>query len=371
MVSCPTLLEKDPPLDTVNLNELVLQQAELDRWETLKFSFDMEEEKGQNGASQGDHAQGSQRAPSSSQSQNSQPRVPSASNISDAVLLAQFAANAGAVPSQPSTMNPYSALLNYFQAQGVNPAALPPAVNPANLPSSSTSPNAYQHTFGPAYAAPLFNPWQQQASNSNPFHSPRSPTAGFLPGTMPFPGPAPFGMWQQEHEQSWHHLPPGGPLPSGSSSPIPSSPASPSHPPVDDDAVSAIAEDKRRRNTAASARFRIKKKMRNMNLEKTVSELSGRADTLEREAADLRRENGWLKEIVMLKGSRMAGIDISPHTIPNLGEGSSAAQANRPGPANPRSKDREEPESDEDSSDDYLPEGKGKAKAKSKKEKRK
>lgn len=34
--------------------------------------------------------------------------------------------------------------------------------------------------------------------------------------------------------------------------------------------------------------------------------MTGRAEELEREAADLRRENGWLKEIVMLKGSRYA-----------------------------------------------------------------
>jgi len=35
-----------------------------------------------------------------------------------------------------------------------------------------------------------------------------------------------------------------------------------------------------------------------------VSELRGRAEELEREAHELRRENGWLKEIVMLKDSR-------------------------------------------------------------------
>ncbi|KDQ54812.1 hypothetical protein JAAARDRAFT_105377, partial [Jaapia argillacea MUCL 33604] len=58
-------------------------------------------------------------------------------------------------------------------------------------------------------------------------------------------------------------------------------------------------EDKRRRNTAASARFRIKKKQKVLNLERTVSDLTGRAEDLEREATELRRENGWLKEIIM------------------------------------------------------------------------
>ena len=92
-----------------------------------------------------------------------------------------------------------------------------------------------------------------------------------------------------------------------------------------DDPV-AIAEDKRRRNTAASgktcfpsrqqtilrymayhtARFRIKKKQWTLNLERTISDLSSRVQELEVEAAELRRENGWLKEIVMLKSKQNA-----------------------------------------------------------------
>lgn len=50
------------------------------------------------------------------------------------------------------------------------------------------------------------------------------------------------------------------------------------------------------------SRFRIKKKHKALNLERTVSELEGRADVLEREAVELRRENGWLKEMLVLKG---------------------------------------------------------------------
>ncbi|KAH8086643.1 hypothetical protein BXZ70DRAFT_550496 [Cristinia sonorae] len=66
----------------------------------------------------------------------------------------------------------------------------------------------------------------------------------------------------------------------------------------------AVSEDKRRRNTAASARFRVKKKQWTLNLERSITDLSGRVEELEREAAELRRENGWLKEIVMLKSKR-------------------------------------------------------------------
>lgn len=96
----------------------------------------------------------------------------------------------------------------------------------------------------------------------------------------------------------------------------------------------AMAEDKRRRNTAASgvspvvylprlgptriaARFRIKKKQWTLNLERTISDLSGRVEELEREAAELRRENGWLKEIVMLKSKRLSGA------VPELEQGTS------------------------------------------------
>lgn len=42
-------------------------------------------------------------------------------------------------------------------------------------------------------------------------------------------------------------------------------------------------------------------------MERTVTSLSRRVDELEREAAELRRENGWLKEIVMLRTRRLAG----------------------------------------------------------------
>lgn len=102
-------------------------------------------------------------------------------------------------------------------------------------------------------------------------------------------------------------------MPSGSTSPVDEQ----SH-------FELVSEEKRRRNTAASgesihkiqddarpptsyaARFRNKRKQATLNLERSISDLSGRAADLEREAADLRRENGWLKEIVILKSHRAA-----------------------------------------------------------------
>jgi hypothetical protein len=58
-------------------------------------------------------------------------------------------------------------------------------------------------------------------------------------------------------------------------------------------------EDKRRRNTAASARFRLKKKEREAALEGKAKELESKANELEKECKDLRRENEWLKGLVV------------------------------------------------------------------------
>ena len=59
------------------------------------------------------------------------------------------------------------------------------------------------------------------------------------------------------------------------------------------------AEDKRRRNTAASARFRLKKKEREAALEGKAKELETKVTELERECEGLRRENGWLRGLVV------------------------------------------------------------------------
>ncbi|GAA5836129.1 hypothetical protein JCM9279_002204 [Rhodotorula babjevae] len=63
----------------------------------------------------------------------------------------------------------------------------------------------------------------------------------------------------------------------------------------------AIEEDKRRRNTAASARFRVKKKQREQELEQTAKELRERVAVLEKEVDTLKTENGWLRSLVVDK----------------------------------------------------------------------
>ncbi|CAM1503951.1 Fc.00g015420.m01.CDS01 [Cosmosporella sp. VM-42] len=63
----------------------------------------------------------------------------------------------------------------------------------------------------------------------------------------------------------------------------------------------AAEEDKRRRNTAASARFRIKKKQREQALEKNAKEMSEKVSNLETKVQQLEMENKWLKNLLVEK----------------------------------------------------------------------
>ncbi|KAI8720521.1 BZIP domain-containing protein [Fusarium sp. LHS14.1] len=63
----------------------------------------------------------------------------------------------------------------------------------------------------------------------------------------------------------------------------------------------AAEEDKRRRNTAASARFRIKKKQREQALEKSAKEMSEKVTSLESKVQQLEMENKWLKNLLVEK----------------------------------------------------------------------
>jgi len=66
----------------------------------------------------------------------------------------------------------------------------------------------------------------------------------------------------------------------------------------------AAEEDKRRRNTAASARFRVKKKQREQALEKSAKEMSDKVAALESRINQLETENKWLKNLVMEKNNK-------------------------------------------------------------------
>ncbi|CEG66788.1 Putative Bzip transcription factor [Rhizopus microsporus] len=65
--------------------------------------------------------------------------------------------------------------------------------------------------------------------------------------------------------------------------------------------LDAIEEDKRKRNTAASARFRLKKKLKEQALEQTAKEMTLKAKQLEERVQELEREAKWLRALVLEK----------------------------------------------------------------------
>lgn len=65
----------------------------------------------------------------------------------------------------------------------------------------------------------------------------------------------------------------------------------------------AAEEDKRRRNTAASARFRIKKKMREQAMEQTVRDMTAKSEMLQKRVQELELEIKWLRGLLLEKNS--------------------------------------------------------------------
>jgi hypothetical protein len=80
-------------------------------------------------------------------------------------------------------------------------------------------------------------------------------------------------------------------------------------------------EDKRRRNTAASARFRIKKKLREQEMERTQKELQDKVDQLETKIKQLQMENRWLKNLVVEKNEARDVTDLETLRSRILGKG--------------------------------------------------
>jgi hypothetical protein len=81
----------------------------------------------------------------------------------------------------------------------------------------------------------------------------------------------------------------------------------------------AAEEDKRRRNTAASARFRIKKKQREQALEKSAKEMSDKVAALESRINQLETENKWLKNLIMEKNEKTGKGEDTSKIIEELG----------------------------------------------------
>ena len=66
----------------------------------------------------------------------------------------------------------------------------------------------------------------------------------------------------------------------------------------------AAEEDKRRRNTAASARFRVKKKQREQALERSAKDMADKVANFESRIATLETENKWLKSLITEKNDK-------------------------------------------------------------------
>ncbi|CAA9964373.1 Regulatory protein cys-3 [Pyrenophora teres f. maculata] len=78
---------------------------------------------------------------------------------------------------------------------------------------------------------------------------------------------------------------------------------------LDENARVAAEEDKRRRNTAASARFRIKKKQREQALEQSQKEAQEKVAKLEATIQQLQTENAWLKGLITEKNGGKSTTD--------------------------------------------------------------
>ena len=205
-------------------------------------------------------------------------------NVVMGTVLPSSAASSSSGSHAPLPPFDINSLLATF---GIDPFMAPPAPMPAQAPSpantiaqllsmhaSSFRPGPSQPIPSSAQSVPAQSPPQQQSQASSPASPAAPPTTNKRARTtrnnsVSVPAPA-------------------------AESPLPESP---------EDKASATplgaAEDKRRRNTAASARFRLKKKEREAALERKAKELEVRVSELEKECEALRRENGWLKGLVV------------------------------------------------------------------------
>ncbi|KAI9257134.1 hypothetical protein BDA99DRAFT_561635 [Phascolomyces articulosus] len=66
----------------------------------------------------------------------------------------------------------------------------------------------------------------------------------------------------------------------------------------------AVDEDKRRRNTAASARFRAKKKVRERAMEQSVKDMTEKSEKLEERVKSLEQEIKWLRTLLIEKNKK-------------------------------------------------------------------
>jgi hypothetical protein len=79
--------------------------------------------------------------------------------------------------------------------------------------------------------------------------------------------------------------------------------------PSEEHMVAEADDDKRKRNQAASARFRQKKKQREQQMLEQSKEMQDRTKKLENEVEGLKRENTFLKKLLVEKVDNMSAED--------------------------------------------------------------
>lgn len=133
---------------------------------------------------------------------------------------------------------------------------------------------------------------------------PSTPLNGFPEGNQNFPsmqtGSSAYPQVPQTQHQPAHYAQPAAPQ-SAEKRKSESGPGSGRAMNFEEASRQAAEEDKRRRNTAASARFRIKKKQREQALEKSAKEMSEKVSNLESKVQQLEMENKWLKNLLVEK----------------------------------------------------------------------
>lgn len=158
--------------------------------------------------------------------------------------------------------------------------------------------------------------------------------------------PNPQAAYHQPlHQQQPGYAPPqrGGGRASGQADNLKDSVATPSRPLSFEEASRlASEEDKRRRNTAASARFRVKKKQREQALEKSAKDMTDKVTTLEGRVVALETENKWLKDMLMEKHDGKIDLD-------KLWKAFSIAKETTPPPRESKSKSKSSGSEPEDS----------------------
>ena len=261
--------------DLLNLSYFPELSAQLDIWTNLAFESDEPLVHGLNDKkSGGDEANHSTHSVEDDEEEEPDDGQPAQADNHDNVVMADPVPPRPTQPrtaSRPLTAFDIGSLLAGF---GVDPFVAPPVQSTATAPSLAQILSLYPNAAYPPPPSPASG-----ENNSQPTAAKRA----------------------RVRRQS---------VPTDTSDQVADSrERAPSQGPASNSPLTA-AEDKRRRNTAASARFRLKKKEREAALEKTSKELEIRVTELERECEGLRRENGWLKGLVV--GVTGAGVGATP-----------------------------------------------------------